>query len=84
MLQIPGWGWVAKNFLPGAVAVKHLLSILLFTLQQAFQKRESWFKVTLIEMYDKSGNERRHMNCEEHIPNPLQKKKTPSWQDLFH
>lgn len=38
-------------------------------------KRESQFKITLTETHKKSGNERRHMSCEEHIPNPHSKKR---------
>ncbi|KAF2984730.1 hypothetical protein EK904_004047 [Melospiza melodia maxima] len=52
-----------------------LIMLLHMILKQGLQKKESWFRITGTEMYEKSGNESRHMNCEEHSPNPPPKKK---------
>lgn len=73
--QIPDWRWSQISSLGLLLQSSSLLYCSLFTYQQAFEKRESQFKITLTETHKKSGNERRHMSCEEHIPNPHSKKR---------
>lgn len=73
--QIPDWRWSQISSLGLLLQSSSPLYCSLFTYQQAFEKRESQFKITLTETHKKSGNERRHMSCEEHIPNPRSKKR---------
>lgn len=72
--QMLGWGWSEISSL-GLLLDKSSLPYIALCLpiKQALQKKESWFRITGTEMYEKSGNESRHMNCEEHSPNPPQK-----------